>query len=159
MNEIDSPVYYTYWEDENPVKRPGSTRTKLLRGFSHADESAKPGYYQVRLANGVNVELSAIERSGIARFTYPDSLPSKLLIRTSYSQLGSSDAKTYVNIEKQEVVGSVTGGNFCGYLGEYNRRSYYTLHFVIKLDRQITSAGSWQVETVPGMPMFPTNLR
>ncbi|RQT29573.1 glycoside hydrolase domain-containing protein [Burkholderia contaminans] len=39
-------------------------------GYSYADETAEPGYYKVRLANGIVTELSATARSGIARFTY-----------------------------------------------------------------------------------------
>ena len=116
--------------------------------FSHGDEQARPGYYQVRLGNGINVELSATERSGIARFTYPEAVPSRLLIRSSYSQLGSSDAFTEVHVEEGEITGSVTSGNFCGYLGEYNRRSYYTLYFVLELDAPIVSAGSWEDDKV-----------
>ncbi|MCP4902781.1 MAG: glycoside hydrolase family 92 protein [bacterium] len=117
-------------------------------GFSHNDEQARPGYYQVRLANGVNVELSATERTGIARFTYPEDSPSRLLVRTSYSQLGSSEAVTKVNVEDGEITGSVTSGNFCGYLGEHNRRSYYTLHFVLRVDMPITGVGSWEDDAV-----------
>jgi len=42
--------------------------------YSHNDEEASVGYYRVRLLNsGVNVELTATERSGIIRFTYPKS--------------------------------------------------------------------------------------
>lgn len=42
--------------------------------YSHDDESASPGYYRVRLRNsGVVVELTAADRSGIIRFTYPAS--------------------------------------------------------------------------------------
>ncbi|MGD1048559.1 MAG: GH92 family glycosyl hydrolase [Candidatus Krumholzibacteriaceae bacterium] len=42
--------------------------------YSHADESASPGYYRVRLRNsGVTVELTAADRSGIIRLTYPAS--------------------------------------------------------------------------------------
>jgi len=117
-------------------------------GFSHDDEWAEPGYYQVRLANGVNVELSATERSGIARFAYPEDSPSRLLIRSSYSQLGSSDAFTEVHVDGNEITGWVTSGNFCGYLGEHNRRSYYTLHFVLKLEAPITAVGSWEDDKV-----------
>jgi len=117
-------------------------------GFSHHDETATPGYYQVQLDNGVNVELSATERSGIARLTYPETSPSRLLIRSSYSQLGSSDASTVVDVENGEIAGWVTSGNFCGYLGEFNRRSYYTLHFVIELDAPITAFGSWEDDEV-----------
>ncbi|AMU11147.1 alpha-mannosidase [Burkholderia cenocepacia] len=41
-------------------------------GYSYADEVAQPGYYKVRLANGITTELSATARSGLARFTYTD---------------------------------------------------------------------------------------
>jgi len=42
--------------------------------YSHGDEEASPGYYRVRLLNsGVNVELTAADRSGIIRLTYPES--------------------------------------------------------------------------------------
>ena len=37
--------------------------------FSHEAEQARPGYYAVALANGVNVELSATPRCGIQRYT------------------------------------------------------------------------------------------
>ena len=39
-------------------------------GYRYADETAEPGYYKVRLANGIVTELSATARAGIARFTY-----------------------------------------------------------------------------------------
>jgi predicted alpha-1,2-mannosidase len=117
-------------------------------GFSHNNETAIPGYYQVKMDNGVNVELAATTRTGIAKFTYDDVSKAKLLFRTAYSQLGSGAATTKVSIEKGEITGSVTSGNFCGYLGEYNRRDYYTLHFVAKLDVNIKSSGGWQDDKV-----------
>lgn len=117
-------------------------------GFSHDNETAIPGYYQVKMDNGVNVELSATTRSGIAKFTYDDVKNAKLLFRTAYSQLGSGAAETKVDIEKGEITGSVTSGNFCGYLGEYNRRDYYTLHYVAQLDVKIKSSGGWEHEHV-----------
>lgn len=117
-------------------------------GYSHENETAIPGYYQVGLDNGVNVELTATERSGLARFTYPGDQPATLLFRTSYSQLGSGNAQTEVDIENNEVTGSVTSGNFCGYLGEYNRRDYYTLYFVAQLDADIVASGGWEDDRI-----------
>lgn len=128
--------------------------------FSHDNENAKPGYYQVQLGNGVNVELTATNRTGVARFTYPEGQPSRLLVRTAYSQLGSGDAFTKVDSAKGEISGYVTSGNFCGYLGEFNQRDYYTLYFVAKFDNKILSSGGWQddkllpgaTQTKGGMP-------
>jgi predicted alpha-1,2-mannosidase len=42
--------------------------------FSHADESAAAGYYRVKLLkSGVTAELTAGERAGVLRFTFPAS--------------------------------------------------------------------------------------
>lgn len=117
-------------------------------GFTHQNETATPGYYQVKMDNGVDVELSATTRTGIARFTFDNPEQAKLLFRSSYSQLGSGDAYTKIDQEKGEITGHVTSGNFCGYLGEFNRRDYYTLHFVAKLDVPISGTGGWQDDTV-----------
>jgi predicted alpha-1,2-mannosidase len=113
-------------------------------GFSHTEESARPGYYRVLLDNGVDVQLTATERTGIARLTYPPNETAGLLVRAAYSQLGSGDAYSQVDMEKGEVTGYVTSGNFCGYLGDFNRRDYYTLYFVAHLDHQILASGAWQ---------------
>lgn len=129
-------------------------------GFSHENEQAKPGYYQVKLSNDVNVELTATDRTGIARFQYPENSPARLLVRTSYSQLGSGNANTKIDLEKGEISGHVISGNFCGYLGEYNRRDYYTLYFVAKFDKDFVETGSWEngnvipnsIEASGGMP-------
>ncbi|KZN50953.1 GH92 family glycosyl hydrolase [Pseudoalteromonas luteoviolacea] len=117
-------------------------------GFSHDNETAIPGYYQVGLDNGVNVKLAATTRTGIANFTFEQSDNAKLLFRTAYSQLGSGDAYAKVDAERGEITGYVTSGNFCGYLGEYNQRDYYTLHFVAKLDKPITGSGAWKDDQV-----------
>lgn len=39
--------------------------------FSHAGETASPGYYAVKLPNGILVELTATERTGLHRYTCP----------------------------------------------------------------------------------------
>jgi predicted alpha-1,2-mannosidase len=47
-----------------------SSLAKLNRSpFSHANESASPGYYSVDLDNGVLVELTATPRTGLQRYT------------------------------------------------------------------------------------------
>src|SRR5256714_292671 len=112
--------------------------------FSHANEQASPGYYQVRLESGVNVELTSTERTGSARFSFPASQPAFVLIRASDSEVGSGDARVRVDAATRTVSGSVTGGNFCGYINEVDRRSYYTLYFVAVFDRPFASVGTWE---------------
>jgi predicted alpha-1,2-mannosidase len=112
--------------------------------FAHANETATPGYYQVRLASDVNVELTATARTGAGRFTFPAGQPAALLVRASDSEVGSSDAEVTVDAATRTIRGAVTSGNFCGYLHAVDRRSYYTLHFVAVFDRPFARTGAWQ---------------
>src|SRR5262249_54442832 len=40
-------------------------------GFNHANETARPGYYSVKLDNNIFVELTATPRAGFHRYTFP----------------------------------------------------------------------------------------
>jgi predicted alpha-1,2-mannosidase len=112
--------------------------------FDHANESAQPGYYQVRLRDGVNVELTATARTGAGRFTFPPDGSQAMLVRTSDSEIGSSAARASVDVESRTISGSVSSGDFCGYIGPLNPRSYYTLYFVARFDRPFAATGGWR---------------
>ncbi|MEV5966390.1 GH92 family glycosyl hydrolase [Kribbella sp. NPDC051952] len=119
--------------------------------FDHANEIAKPGYYKVGLDSGATAELAATTRTGSAAFTFPADKAKSLLFRTSNSEVGSSDANISIDPAKRTVTGSVTSGNFCGYLASVGRRSYYTLHFVAEFDQPFKNQGTWTDTTVtPG---------
>jgi predicted alpha-1,2-mannosidase len=47
------------------------TGPSYVAGFSHQNETARPGYYSVKLDNQIRVELTATERVGLHRYTYP----------------------------------------------------------------------------------------
>src|ERR1035438_4990009 len=55
--------------------------------FSHKNESAHPGYYQVYLERyGINAELTSTLRTGYHRYTYKDSAqPKKLVVNLAVS--------------------------------------------------------------------------
>jgi predicted alpha-1,2-mannosidase len=119
--------------------------------FSHDNETAHAGYYRVKLDSGIVAELTATLRTGSGRFTYPQGKPAVMLIRSAYSETGSSDARIHFDSKTKTVSGSVTSGNFCGYIGTADRRSYYTLYFVAHFDTAFLSTGTWQDSTVrPG---------
>ncbi|HWC96089.1 MAG TPA: GH92 family glycosyl hydrolase [Candidatus Sulfopaludibacter sp.] len=122
--------------------------------FSHDNETASAGVYTVKLDNGVAVELTATPRTGFGRFTYPSDKPAALLIRASDSETGSTDATVKIDKTKRIVTGSVTSGNFCGYIGRgenVDRRSYYTLYFTAHFDQPFLATGAWQDDAVkPG---------
>ena len=47
--------------------------SKIKIPFLHSNESAKPGYYKVKLDNGIQCELTAEERTGFHRYSFPSS--------------------------------------------------------------------------------------
>ncbi|MFJ9815502.1 GH92 family glycosyl hydrolase [Streptomyces sp. NPDC101151] len=119
--------------------------------FRHTDETAEPGHYRVGLASGVTADLTATTRTGSARFTYPADKPASLLVRAANSEVGSEDSTITIDPETRTVSGSVTSGNFCGYLDPEGRRSYYTVYFTARFDRAFTATGTWQDEKLsPG---------
>lgn len=112
--------------------------------FAHTDEQAEPGHYKVGLASGVTADLTATARTGSGRFTFPEDKPASLLIRTANSEIGSTDSTVRIDPRTRTVSGSVTSGNFCGYLDPEGQRSYYTLYFTARFDRAFQSTGTWQ---------------
>ena len=48
--------------------------------FSHANEVARPGYYSVKLDNGIRAELTATTYAGVHRYTYPAQASPKMVI-------------------------------------------------------------------------------
>lgn len=69
--------------------------------FSHADESATPGYYSTFLKRyGVKAEITASDRAAIYRFTYPRTDDAGMIIDLDYS------IQNQTNLDMQiEVVG------------------------------------------------------
>lgn len=65
------------------------------QGFTHTHESAQPGYYRVRLADGIEVELTATLRTGLHRYHFP----------------AMSDAVVVVDFGHSLADGQVRGGD------------------------------------------------
>lgn len=64
---------------------PGKDFAPYAAAFDHSHEEAHPGYYSITLANGMRVELTVAERSGIARFTFPEGVDARVLINAGSS--------------------------------------------------------------------------
>ena len=102
--------------------------------FSHDNEIAKAGYYKVKLDNGVIAELTATLRTGSGRFTYPAGQAGGDAGANSEFRDRKHRRRIHIDPKTRTISGSVTSGNFCGYLGTADRRSYYTLYFVAHFD-------------------------
>ena len=68
------------------------------QSFSHSQESAQAGYYQVRLDNGIQVELSATERVGFHRYQFPDANGAVLLDLEHRDPLLASELRVYDSV-------------------------------------------------------------
>ncbi|WP_328613750.1 GH92 family glycosyl hydrolase [Amycolatopsis sp. NBC_00355] len=124
---------------------PAVDATKYFPTFSHADESASPGYYKVKTDSGITTELTATQHSGLGRFTFPKNSPATLLIDVAQSAMGSDDASVTVDPAKRTVEGWVSSGHFC------RGPNTYKVYFTASFDQPFTTSGTWQDATVtPG---------
>lgn len=57
----------------------------IKSSFSHQNETARPGYYAVKLDNGVQAELTATPRCGVHRYTFGQGTRPTLLVDLDHS--------------------------------------------------------------------------
>ena len=111
--------------------------TEYASAFSHARETASAGYYQVHLRRwNVNAELTATERTGLVRFTFPAGRPANILVPISHTLTHTVSADVHL-VGNDTVEGSVRSQSFCG------AGAYYTTYFTLKLDKPFGTAGTW----------------
>ena len=124
---------------------PAVDATKYFPTFSHANEQASPGYYKVKTDSGITTELTATQRSGMARFTFPSTGDATLLIDAATSAMGSDDAAVTVDPATRTVSGWVSSGHFCR--GPNTYKAYFTATF----DQPFKTSGVWEnAKVTPG---------
>jgi predicted alpha-1,2-mannosidase len=135
------------WAGEVTTSPTADTKDAVYAGgFSHDNESAKPGRYTVTLDSGVKADLSVTTRAGVGEFAFPKGATANLLFRVSNSLNGSEDAEITIDPATRTVTGSVLTGAFCGRRangGVNNRKTYYRLHFAASFDRAFSGTGTW----------------
>lgn len=102
--------------------------------FSHSNEIAKPHYYKVKLDNNITTEMSPTERGVHARFSFPRS-GSSFVVLDGYT--GMSMVK--IIPEERKIIGYVHNGRGL----QKNFKSY----FVIVFDKPFISQGTWDNTT------------
>jgi predicted alpha-1,2-mannosidase len=108
--------------------------------FRHETEIAQPGYYSVFLDDyKVLAELTASQRVGFHRYTFPKSDSSYIIIDL-YHRIGDMAEKAWVRIiGNDDIEGYITGGHFCGC------RYPHTIYFVAKFSKPFEEFGTWKV--------------
>ncbi|MGQ4433386.1 MULTISPECIES: GH92 family glycosyl hydrolase [unclassified Streptomyces] len=109
--------------------------------FSHDDEHASPGYYQVGLKTGIEAELTATARTGVQRYTFPATDKANVLLNAAQSLHSGVTSKVEV-LDNRTVRTSITGRGFC------QDTKPYTVYTVTHFDRPFTAYGTWNGSTV-----------
>jgi predicted alpha-1,2-mannosidase len=115
----------------------GNGRTNFAATFSHANESATPGYYSVQFTNGILSELTATTRTGFGRFTYPSGHTASMVINAASGVNGTLNASIQINTNGQEISGWTTQNGFCG------SGVTPTLYFDAVFDHAFAAYGVW----------------
>lgn len=105
--------------------------------YSHKMEKAAPGYYQVKLLQwGINAELSATDRTGIAEFTFPSGVPANVLVPLSHTLNDTAAASVHL-VGDRRIEGYVENHAFCG------NKQTYKVYFVMTFSQPFSSFGTW----------------
>lgn len=124
--------------DVSPVPR----RETYASRFSHARETARPGFYQVHLDDAqTDVALTVAERAGLGRFTFAPCAARSLVFRPSQSVNGVVAAELAIDPSHGRVTGMIASGGFCS----RDPKLYdYRLYFVAEFDQPVVAAGFWR---------------
>ena len=111
--------------------------------FSHAQESASPGSYQVRMGDygGIKAELSATKRTGWQRYTFPPAQQANVLLNSGQALHDVTRSRIRV-VDDRTVVSEITGTGFC------QESRPYTVHTITRFKEPFTSHGTWAGDKV-----------
>ncbi|MBO0802687.1 MAG: GH92 family glycosyl hydrolase, partial [Nocardiopsaceae bacterium] len=116
--------------------------------FSRDSEQAALGYYAVRLARyGIGVELTATERTGWHRYTFPASEAGTVLIDVGQG-LGNYVADASITIVGDNQAEGFATVMVHGNYGNSNIVTPMTLFFSAAFDQAFASFGTWNSSTV-----------
>jgi predicted alpha-1,2-mannosidase len=115
---------------------------RLQPGFSHARERAEPGYYGLQLnpagGPGIDAELTATTRTGVARFTFGRNPHASVLLNAGGSAQPDDFSAVHVDPARREIDGTASSGLFCG------QRPRYRVYVAAVFDRPFEAYGTWQ---------------
>ncbi|HTP86000.1 MAG TPA: GH92 family glycosyl hydrolase [Bryobacteraceae bacterium] len=124
------------------IGTPGADPTGAVLAFSHKNERAQPGYYEVQFDSGVKAELAVTMRAGIGRFSFPAGAERTLLLKAGDSAMAhdkerTADSSTVEIRGDNTVTGVVHSGGFCFVPGDY------VLYFAARFAEPFSSFGTW----------------
>ncbi|TKG88911.1 glycoside hydrolase family 92 protein [Puteibacter caeruleilacunae] len=108
-------------------------------GFSHDNEKAKPGYYQVLLNDDqINVELSTTKRVGFHRYTYSNAKNKSLILDLGFQINWDKPDDTYIKVVSNDMI--------IGHRYSKGWANYQKVHFAIKFSQPFTKMETFLAE-------------
>jgi predicted alpha-1,2-mannosidase len=123
----------------------------LSATFSHSNELASPGFYEVKLDSGITVDLTATQRTGLARFTFPPGGDGRLLILSGWDWDVIVEAGWGLTVTGPDTIEGRRTDLFC-------LSGATTVYLAAQFDRPFSQASGWgssnatatEVTSIPG---------
>ena len=113
-------------------KRIEANNFKPFSSFSHEKETASPGYYSVDLLDyEIKAELTATERTGVHRYTFPKDDKTQIHIDLGYALNWDSPTETHINVLNNTTIE--------GYIKSTGWAKDQRVYFVIKVSKPFES--------------------
>lgn len=115
--------------------------------FSHDSEIAEAGYYSVLLTDyNIKAELTAAQRAGLIRFTFPEHDSSRIQIDLA-RRIGGTSTEQYIKIENENTI---SGWMKCppegGGWGNGDGKADYTVYFWCEFSKPLNDFGVWSAD-------------
>ena len=148
-NFLVTPTTGTLQTNRGVPKEP---ETGYRSRYTHDTEIAEAGYYSVVSEDyKVKTELTAAQRAGIIRFTYPKSDTARVQIDLS-RRVGGTSTEQYIKIENENTI---SGWMKCppegGGWGAGQGKADYVVYFYCQFSKPLKDYGVWSAD-IPDVP-------
>ena len=125
-----------------PIKS-SSTKKGYYSTFSHDEEKASPGYYQVDLSSyGIKAELTASERVGYHQYTFPKSQEAHIILDLVYNVYHHENKNvwTFIRVENDSLI--------TGYRQTKGWARTRTVYFAMSFSKAFKSYGHEKYDSI-----------
>ncbi|MBB4034346.1 putative alpha-1,2-mannosidase [Dysgonomonas hofstadii] len=106
------------------------------------EEKGHAGYYQTMVQEDIKAELTVTERTGMARYEYPQGQNVGTVIIGAGVAATNTENATVVITGSNTCEGYAEGGQFCGY------PTPYKVYFVAEFDVKAVETGTWKEDRI-----------
>ncbi|MCK0123807.1 GH92 family glycosyl hydrolase [Gelidibacter sp. F2691] len=125
---------------------------KPFSSYSHDKEAATPGYYTVDLLDyGIKAELTATERTGIHKYTFPKDDSTQIHIDLGYALNWDSPTETHINVVNETTIE--------GYRKSTGWARDQRVYFVMQLSKPFKNYHVYKNDSLSNSPVTAKNTK